>query len=347
MFKRVLLSTRRKIVAFLLSIFFLLLSACGNSPGEDRLKIKSFEEIMADMDVWVKICQEYLDQSTLAQENLENAPMDGPDELPSTEPAPKFTPLESKEVDLIAQKEFLSAIVLTMNSLEGDGREAFLDFSKTLVDKTDQDCAEALLFLVWMQYNLETAGKMKLTQNEVFGLYHQAFLERHNKPFAELREDAGIAGPGLTDLDGRKILPSEFLTQMAEEGVGVAVQLVGPGKAIKIFAAFPGLVRLGNIFYVRHHTIPREILKMLPKKGANNALVRGVRGRPNRWLMPYDEHLSIHRGRGGGAYNEFFKKRLNVLKRPATTADVNRWREEAIRSFNLRKYRPNNWRIWP
>ncbi len=334
-------------MAFLLSIFFLLLSACGNSPGEDRLKIKSFEEIMADMDVWVKICQEYLDQSTLAQENLENTPMDGPDELPSTEPAPKFTPLESKEVDLIAQKEFLSAIVLTMNSLEGDGREAFLDFSKTLVDKTDQDCAEALLLLVWMQYNLGIVGEMKLTQNEVFGLYHQAFLERHNKTFAELREDAGIAGPGLTDLEGRKILPSGFLSQMAEEGVGVAVELIVPGKAIKIFAAFPGLVRMGNIYHVKHHTVPRQILDILPDHVAKDLHVLGKKGHPNKWLMPLDEHKDFHRpikGYRGGRYNKFFIKKIASLGRDPTVEDVLKWREQAVRIFKLGKYRPKIWR---
>jgi hypothetical protein len=89
----------------------------------------------------------------------------------------------------------------------------------------------------------------------------------------------------------------------------------------------------------RHHTVPREILKQLPEDVANNPLVRGRAGAPNRWSIPRDVHESIHRGPGGGAYNEAFKQRLGELGRNPTADDVLRIRDDLVKQFGLEGYR--------
>jgi RHS repeat-associated protein len=90
----------------------------------------------------------------------------------------------------------------------------------------------------------------------------------------------------------------------------------------------------------RHHTVPREILKQLPGDVANNPLVRGRAGAPNRWSIPKDLHESIHRGPGGGAYNEAFKQRLSELGRNPSVEDVLRIRDDLVKQFGLEGYRP-------
>ena len=90
----------------------------------------------------------------------------------------------------------------------------------------------------------------------------------------------------------------------------------------------------------RHHTVPREILKQLPPDIANNPLVRGRAGAPNRWSIPADLHNEIHRGAGGGAYNEAFKQRLGELGRSPTVDDVLRIRDDLVQEFGLGGYRP-------
>ena len=46
--------------------------------------------------------------------------------------------------------------------------------------------------------------------------------------------------------------------------------------------------------FVKHHTIPRQILKLIPDDVVK--LVRGKKGAPNRWRIPEDIHKWIHRG---------------------------------------------------
>ena len=89
-----------------------------------------------------------------------------------------------------------------------------------------------------------------------------------------------------------------------------------------------------------HHSVPREILKQLPPDVANNPIVRGKRGRPNRWPVPTDKHRDIHRGAGGGDYNEAFKDALENLGREPTAEDVDRIRNEIAESFGIDQHRP-------
>jgi RHS repeat-associated protein len=92
--------------------------------------------------------------------------------------------------------------------------------------------------------------------------------------------------------------------------------------------------------FERHHTIPSEILRRLPPDVANNPLVRGRAGAPNRWSIPRDLHRQIHSGGPrGGNYNEFFRRRLRDIDNP-TVDDLLSLREDAVKEFGLGKYRP-------
>jgi hypothetical protein len=90
----------------------------------------------------------------------------------------------------------------------------------------------------------------------------------------------------------------------------------------------------------KHHTVPREILKQLPDDVANNPLVRGRAGAPNRWPIPEDVQKAIHKGKGGGAYNDAFKRELETLRRDPTVEDVLRIRDDLVKRFGLEGYRP-------
>ena len=91
----------------------------------------------------------------------------------------------------------------------------------------------------------------------------------------------------------------------------------------------------------KHHTVPREVLKKhLPTDVANYPLVRGRAGAPNRWKIPIDLHKGIHKGAGGGAYNEVFKQRLRDLGGKPTAHDVLRIRDDLVKQFGLGGYRP-------
>ena len=108
------------------------------------------------------------------------------------------------------------------------------------------------------------------------------------------------------------------------------------------FLPFVGIAddvaRTATVFH-KHHTIPREILKhYLPADVAK--AVRGKAGAPNRWSVPVDLHKAIHKGSGGGAYNEAFKQRLGELGRRPTADDVFRIRDELVEQFGLGAYRP-------
>jgi hypothetical protein len=51
-------------------------------------------------------------------------------------------------------------------------------------------------------------------------------------------------------------------------------------------------------------------------------------------------HKSIHKGAGGGAYNETFKAKLKELGRDPTVDDVLSIRDELVKQFGLEGYRP-------
>ncbi|QOJ00935.1 MAG: RHS repeat-associated core domain-containing protein [Phycisphaeraceae bacterium] len=90
----------------------------------------------------------------------------------------------------------------------------------------------------------------------------------------------------------------------------------------------------------KHHTVPKEVLKALPDVVANNPLVRGRFGAPNRWRIPEGLHKQIHKGAGGGAYNKEFKRRLLDVGGKPTVDDVLRIRNELVKEFGLEGYRP-------
>ena len=94
-----------------------------------------------------------------------------------------------------------------------------------------------------------------------------------------------------------------------------------------------------TVRFHKHHTVPKEILKKyLPLDVANHPLVRGQAGSPNRLSIPEDLHKAIHKGPGGGAYNEAFKIRLEDLGRKPTVEDVLKIKNELIEQFGLRGF---------
>jgi RHS repeat-associated protein len=127
---------------------------------------------------------------------------------------------------------------------------------------------------------------------------------------------------------------------------GVAVALQGATNAgeggITLLAAVKSRAaeaRTTQTVFHKHHTIPREILKHhLPADVAK--AVRGKAGAPNRWSIPEDLHKAIHKGAGGGAYNETFKERLSQLGRQPTADDVLQIRDDLVQLFGLEGYRP-------
>ncbi|MCH8806241.1 MAG: hypothetical protein IH986_09160 [Planctomycetes bacterium] len=93
---------------------------------------------------------------------------------------------------------------------------------------------------------------------------------------------------------------------------------------------------------LRHHTVPRAVLKKLRPSVANNPLVRGRKGAPNVWRIPEDLHKDIHRGAQGGLWNNAWWAELDAVggERAAEVGDVLRIREKLIRAFGLGEYRP-------
>jgi hypothetical protein len=89
-----------------------------------------------------------------------------------------------------------------------------------------------------------------------------------------------------------------------------------------------------------HHTVPTEILRRLPDDVANSPLVKGRAGAPNRWAIPEDLHKAIHKGAGGGAYNEAWKDALASLGRDPTVYDVLVLREQITKQFGIDVFRP-------
>jgi hypothetical protein len=87
----------------------------------------------------------------------------------------------------------------------------------------------------------------------------------------------------------------------------------------------------------RHHTIPREIQKILPPSVASHPTVRGCKGSPNLKAIPYDKHRKIHEGAGGGACNEQFKDAINAAGGPAnmTPSTITNIRDNLVKLFGI------------
>ena len=93
-----------------------------------------------------------------------------------------------------------------------------------------------------------------------------------------------------------------------------------------------------------HHTIPRQILsENLPSTIANHPLVRGCKGKPNRWPIPYCKHREIHSGGGnGGRYNDWWRREIQRLEDVGSlnVQSVCELRERAAEEFGLGNWRP-------
>jgi RHS repeat-associated protein len=104
------------------------------------------------------------------------------------------------------------------------------------------------------------------------------------------------------------------------------------------FAVMPGLTgSMGKM--VGHHTIPRQILKMLPPSVAK--AVKGVRGAPNILDIPESLHKIIHGGSGsGGAYNAVWRIAVKNLGSNVTPQAIYDIRDQLVNAFGLWKYKP-------
>jgi RHS repeat-associated protein len=93
------------------------------------------------------------------------------------------------------------------------------------------------------------------------------------------------------------------------------------------------------IKFVKHHTIPREILNFLPPDVTK--LVRGKKGSPNIWKIPEDIHKWIHKGPGGGRYNARWLEEIAKLgPGEITPQKIHLIRDLLIEEFGLGGFRP-------
>lgn len=86
-----------------------------------------------------------------------------------------------------------------------------------------------------------------------------------------------------------------------------------------------------------HHTIPREIQKLLPPSVGRHPSVRGCKGTPNIKQVPYQKHREIHQGKGGGNYNEAFKNEIEDAGgyNTVTPKDVTNIRDRLVNFFGI------------
>ena len=103
-----------------------------------------------------------------------------------------------------------------------------------------------------------------------------------------------------------------------------------------------------------HHTIPREVYNprsgkpaMLPEHLVNDPDIKGRAGNPNRWSIPADEHIALHkRNRVGGDYNKRWAEELQKLeikmpdKSKWTKDDILNIRDKLTKEFGIDKYKP-------
>lgn len=84
-------------------------------------------------------------------------------------------------------------------------------------------------------------------------------------------------------------------------------------------------------------------LPYLPTDVANHPRVRGRRGSPNVWQIPEDLHIEMHRGPGGGPYNQRWIEEIAAIRargREVMAHDVLEIREKLVVEFGLEAYRP-------
>ncbi|MEQ8791449.1 MAG: Ig-like domain-containing protein [Pirellulaceae bacterium] len=104
-----------------------------------------------------------------------------------------------------------------------------------------------------------------------------------------------------------------------------------------------------------HHTIPRQVRKsrsdgssMLPDHLVEHPDIRGRPGNPNRWEIPADEHVDLHKkNRPDGEYNDRFIEELGKLEEAKPNRDeweakdITDIRDGLAEEFGIDKYRPH------
>ena len=159
---------------------------------------------------------------------------------------------------------------------------------------------------------------------------------------ADIAADAGFVAWDtykiITDPCNRALYSVALLLDIA----GAAMPLVtGLGPAYVAAKTSAHMCTHAMVQVQKHHTVPREILRdYLEPDVAGDPNVRGKRGAPNRWPIPTDIHKKIHRGKGGGRYNEALKDALDELEHTATARDVIEIRDRLAKAFGLESYRP-------
>ena len=180
------------------------------------------------------------------------------------------------------------------------------------------------------------------------------------------REPTGIDGPNLYhfclndpinwfDPDGERVMrwiddhilwPLGDVVLGAAHGAGVPFMPEPCGGLQKAGAAIGGVgiwfVPGGNLAkgaqaakLVKHHMMPKAVLKALPRKVARQ--VWGKKGRPNKWLIPEDLHKRIHAGAKGGPWNDAWWDRIagkgGIDK--VKPGDLLGWLDEIASQFGL------------
>jgi RHS repeat-associated protein len=119
------------------------------------------------------------------------------------------------------------------------------------------------------------------------------------------------------------------------EGALMGAGLGGLGLGFGAAAEVGTISRL-----VMHHSVPRAVLRALPRGTANNPLVRGARGKPNRFGVPENAHNAAHSSpRGnhfpGGNYNRDF---FNAIRQAGGERNVTPQQVRNIANQLMNKY---------
>jgi len=95
-----------------------------------------------------------------------------------------------------------------------------------------------------------------------------------------------------------------------------------------------------TVKFHKHHTIPKEVQKLLPERVRTHPDVIGRKGLPNKMPVEANRHLGeLHKGPDGGVYNEVFKTRLLELRGSydrVRVKDVLKVRDELLNKFDIK-----------
>jgi RHS repeat-associated protein len=169
-------------------------------------------------------------------------------------------------------------------------------------------------------------------------------------PVSEFNPEARSYALSVGELSGGPVMSEHWIGyadalphSTADEGIIAHESIVGNLKPPPGF--WERLAGAGrSLTTVRHHSVPKAILKRLPKEVAENPLVRGVKGKPNIWKIPEDLHKVLHSGGPkGGIYNKFWDDGITAIYKSGRTPTVNdvlTIRRGAAMIFKLTEYAP-------